>query len=130
MPDHELVETQRALIANWGMTPAPVTEDDLNRRLILGALVERITHLFKHDYNRLLTALYMLDVPEGRYRTALAQPELAGKAQALAELILERETARVRTWLYYAEQKRRANAPRAVGQDATDTESGGQEAPS
>lgn len=111
MSDHELVETQRALVRNWGTAPAPVADDDLNRRMLLEALVERILHLFKYDYNKLLTALYMLDVPEARYRTALQQPDLAAKAQMLAELILDRETARVRSWLFYAEQKRRGGAP-------------------
>lgn len=130
MPDHELVETQRALISNWGMAPAPVAEDELSRRLLLEALVERILHLFKYDYNKLLTALYMLDVPESRYRTALQQPDAAAKAHALAELILDRETARVRSWLFYADQKRRDNAPKAIGQEHPASEPGGQEATS
>lgn len=105
MPDHELVETQHALESRWGMKPPLAADDALSRKLLLEALAERVRWLFEHDYNRLLTGLYLLDVNESLYKSALAQPDLQAKALALAEIILDRETRRVMTWLKYAARR-------------------------
>ncbi|HNR29785.1 MAG TPA: hypothetical protein PKI11_02750 [Candidatus Hydrogenedentes bacterium] len=110
-PEQELIETQRALEGRWGVKPPLVTDEALNRRLLLEALAERIRYLFEHDYNRLLTGLYLLDVNESQYQAALARPDLDAKAFALAEMILERETRRVLTWLKYASKRAADAAP-------------------
>jgi len=117
MPDHELAETQRALESRWCMKPPLGANDALSRKLLLEALAERIRWLFEHDYNRLLTGLYLLDVNESLYRSALAQPDLQAKALALAEIILERETRRVLTWLKYATQRGGAPAAPLIDRD-------------
>lgn len=103
--------TVKALSDRWGVKnmPAPAAEKD-DRELLLEALQERVVALIHRDFDKLRTALYRLDVPEVEYKAALDQPDLKSKARALAEIILERETRKVETWMKYAaEQQRKEN---------------------
>ena len=100
--------TARALSEGWGVAPnpdAPGQDDDTNWRLLREALEERLSWLMKHDMGKLTTAMYLLDVPERHYHVAMGQPGVEGKARALAELVLVRETERMRTRLYYSRRR-------------------------
>lgn len=111
MADPLLEETQNALVSRWGMSPLG-KDADLSRQRLLEALAERIGDLMRRDYERLLSALYMLDVSEAAFREAMRANGTEAKAFAVAELVLERETRKVFTWLKYAEQRRRDQAGR------------------
>lgn len=54
-------------------------------------LEARIAWLLKHDYERLLNAVYLLDLPERAFREAMALASNEATARRLAELILVRE---------------------------------------
>jgi hypothetical protein len=87
-PD-DLQELSKALVQSWNITP--VSAAVLSQQDVHEALVARVKFLLKHDFDRLTSTLYLLDVPESRYRLAMAAEGLDGKAEALATAIFERE---------------------------------------
>lgn len=99
-----LVETQNALVTNWHVRPAGVCDEDLNWQLLLEALEERIIYLLKHKLEKLLTALYLLDISEQVHQEAMRAPTLEEKARHLAEAILARESEKIVTRRKYAKQ--------------------------
>lgn len=103
--DAPLLETQTALVANWDVVPVGEAEDDLNWQLLVEALAERIGWLLRHNLDKLMSALYRLDVPERRYREAMGLASTEAKAVALAEAILDRETEKIAMRRKYARQQ-------------------------
>lgn len=67
------------------------------REQFLVALTERVQYMIDNDYKKLLTALYLLDIAEARFRKAMALPKIEYAARALAELILDREIEKMRS---------------------------------
>jgi hypothetical protein len=84
-PDDDL---RRALVQGWNVE---VPSAGPSREGLLEALAARVLHLMRHDFSRLTSALYLLDVREDRYLEALRAPGEQNAARRLAELILERE---------------------------------------
>lgn len=103
-----LAEARSLLAAQWGAVPR-IEDAALTRALLVEALAERIAWLLRHDPNRLLTAMYLLDVGEARFRAAIDHPAIEDRAEALAELVFDRETEKIRTRRRYA--RRDAPAP-------------------
>jgi len=58
--------TRQALVENWNITLAGDAPEDLNWQLLLDALEERILTLLERNPQRLLTAVYLLDISETR----------------------------------------------------------------
>ncbi|MTI19647.1 hypothetical protein E1176_01295 [Fulvivirga sp. RKSG066] len=61
-----------------------------------------INHLLDHDLNRLLTALYRIDVSEAKVKKVIAsaKPEIIG--DTIAQLIIDRELQKVETRRKYS----------------------------
>ena len=91
-----LQATEAALVAQWQMAPLGVSPYDLNRQLILEALSERILYLLQYRPQKLLSALYILDVGEEAYNQAMEQDTMKDRAWALAVSIYDRETEKIR----------------------------------
>ena len=85
----ELHELQKILVQSWNVL-AP-RGGDLTRGSVHDSLVDRVRFLLKHDFDKLIAALYLLDVPETRFNEAMAAEGLEGKAGALADAIWDRE---------------------------------------
>ncbi|MCC6144125.1 MAG: hypothetical protein IT368_09985 [Candidatus Hydrogenedentes bacterium] len=100
----DLAEARQALVQQWGVQAQRVDKGTLDWEILVEALAERIEWLFKHDYNRLLTAVYILDISEARYKAALDQPGMTERARDLAEAILDRETQKIISRRRYAQQ--------------------------
>jgi len=74
------------------------------------ALARRVLEMMLNRPNRLMTALYVLDISEHAFREAMAGGSTpADQAYALAGVILDRELRRVLTRLRY--QRRRERPP-------------------
>ncbi len=59
-------------------------------------LSEYLNDLIEHDFNKLLTILYRIDVSESKVRTALAKnPTQESAGKILAELLIEREIQKI-----------------------------------
>ena len=95
----ELVAMERALRQGWNLpetTTPPSDWDDLR-----AALARQVAFLLRHDSQRLLTALYLLDVSEDRFREAQSGKTTTESATALADIILEREREKLASRQHY-----------------------------
>ncbi len=94
-------ELRRAIAATWNVEAAGT---DWTR--MLQALTERVAYLMAHEYRRLVTAMYTLDVSEERFNAALGS---LNPAREIAKLILEREREKIVSRA--AHERARKNAP-------------------
>jgi hypothetical protein len=77
-------------VSNTFALPKTVTtKDDL-----LKLLTPHIDQLINHDFNRLITFLYRLDIDENRLRQLLAPSDTAA-AEVIASLIIERQLKKI-----------------------------------
>jgi D-alanyl-D-alanine carboxypeptidase len=94
---------QKAIIQQWNI---PDSTGALPHQL-LEALAKRVSGLIDTDINRLMTAMYTLDIDETRFAEAMGLPDKDMAARAVAELILEREIQKMETRRQYdAERKK------------------------
>jgi len=97
----DLDDVRRELAARWGISPTQSAAQD--REAILELLALRVEYLLEHNLDRLMSALYILDVPEDQFGEALAPGHEVKPARRLAEAILDREIARVNTRRRYSQ---------------------------
>ncbi|GAB4245908.1 MAG: hypothetical protein Tsb0034_24610 [Ekhidna sp.] len=64
-------------------------------------LTKQINELLDHDFNRLLNALYRIDIPENQVKCLLESTPPNEIAAALAAAVIEREKQKVLTRLKY-----------------------------
>lgn len=88
MGSNDLESVQHALVQAWNLRPA---EGPDGEQALFEALARRIEFLLRHDLDRLMTGLYVLDIPEAEFRACLAQPYTAAAARSLAQAIIARE---------------------------------------
>ena len=62
-------------------------------------LVKQLVYLLERDQERLMQAMYRIDVPEHKFRAALLS---ADPASQIADLVLQREMMKVQTRRWYA----------------------------
>lgn len=94
-----------AAARRWGIAAAPAGRS-ADYSWLLGELTERIHHLLRHNPEKLMNSLYVLDVSETRYVEAMSAPALADKAARLAEAVLDRESEKIASRLRYRRSKR------------------------
>ena len=87
MERDDMEDLHRALVQSWQIEPVA----GLTSHAFLDALADRVAMMLKHNLDRLVAAMYTLDVDETRFSAALALPGNSATARAVAELILERE---------------------------------------
>lgn len=94
----------QALERDWRVELGGLSPFDLNRQMLLEALAERILDLLKHRPEKLLSALYILDIGEMAYQQAMDQDSMPDRAWALAVTIYDRETEKIRLREKYARE--------------------------
>ncbi len=77
----------------WGIWP--LEEKRIAWDAMLGELGRRVDFLLKHDFERLMSCMYMVDVSEQRFSEAVKLPEKDKPARVIAQLILEREVEKM-----------------------------------
>jgi len=97
----ELVDLGDALSKDWQVSLA-TPPDGAPYDELLEALTRRIRHLLEHNLDRLMTALYILDVPEEHFREATASKPIDESAKDLARVVMAREMKRVETRRKYS----------------------------
>jgi len=102
MSPEELRETHAALAQRWGVPERNAGTDESDYAYLLEVLTERVHGLMLRNSQKLMTALYILDVSERRYRDAMSGRDMASRAKALARVILERETEKIISRRKYA----------------------------
>lgn len=96
---------------SWGLS-VDASMDDL-----VETLARRVAWLMKHDYERLLNAIYLLDVSEQKFREATGLATNDQTARAVAELIVAREREKF-------ESRRRYRQARSVDVSADEVDEG------
>ena len=64
-----------------------------------------IAYLLQHDFNRLVNAMYRLDVKESLFHEAMSLGVPEQVVDRLADIVLEREWQKVRTRLFFKRNK-------------------------
>lgn len=99
MEHQDLEKTVGLLHKNWGLTP-PAQLDWESLRVALQA---QMRSMLTDDFERLVQAMYRLDVAEPLFHAALALPNLDERAASLATIVLARELQRLETWRKYSQ---------------------------
>ena len=110
-----LVHLKGALVQSWNI--APPTEERPSRDDLRNGLALRVAFLLKHDYQRLVSAMYLLDIPEEGFEGATAGKDIAKAAEDLAEIIFEREIEKLESRKRYR-RERSIDVPFSAGDDA------------
>ena len=93
MEQEDLQDVHRTLVQQWGIWP--LGEKQIAWDAILDELGRRVEFLLKHDFERLMSCMYMIDISEQRFSEAVKSPEKDRPARAIAQLILEREVEKM-----------------------------------
>jgi hypothetical protein len=67
-------------------------------------LIDEIRYLLEHDFHKLVSILYRMDVPEGKLRGLLQENPDQDAAELIAALMLERAAQRQKTKEDYGRQ--------------------------
>jgi hypothetical protein len=100
-----IIATSQALEAQWKVELGGVSPFDLDRQLLLEALSERILDLLRNRPDKLLSALYLLDIGETTYQQAMEQDTMEDRAWALAVAVYDRETEKIRLREFYSQKQ-------------------------
>ena len=98
MEASEIQETAALLLRNWGVeTHTPSSWQDLRMALQL-----QMEAMLSNDFERLVQTMYRLDVAELKFQAALKLRTIPLQAEALANIVLDRELQRLATWKKYS----------------------------
>ncbi len=99
---NDMDTVHQQLVQLWGMRPVGSGLEPLGRDAIIEELVRRVAYLLQHDLDKLMSYMYILDVPEEKFADAIQRPPSDYPERLLAEVILEREIERMHTWQRYS----------------------------
>ncbi len=116
----DLQDVHRELVQHWGIWP--LAEKRIARDAILEELGRRVGFLLKHDFERLMSCMYMIDVSEQRFSEAVKLPQKDRPARAIAELILEREVEKMESRKRYTRTEYTRISVRIEGRPTTTEE--------
>lgn len=102
MNESELQELSHALTQSWNLSN---TGDAADRDALRVILAERVAFLMRHDLQRLLSAMYLLDIPEARFNAAMRNDDVDVAATELGGIILDREQQKIDTRNAYAKKR-------------------------
>lgn len=75
--------------------------DDEALKKIRGLLIDKLDFLIAHDFEKLLSILYRIDVSERKVKEALAAQTDRNPSELLADLIIERQMEKANTRAEY-----------------------------
>jgi hypothetical protein len=97
--DNLLPELVRTLQSGWGIEAHASDPSDWER--VRAELEARIAVLLRDNPRKLTTAMYLLDISEKDFAAAMEAPTMDDRAHALSCVVMERETAKIRTRMRY-----------------------------
>lgn len=80
--------------------PGSISLEELKGKLTL-----HINYLINHDFEKLISLLYRIDVSEPRLRNLLNQTEGDGAAALITDLIIERQSQKIKSRKKFSGQK-------------------------
>jgi len=110
--DSQYLPAVRAvLVQDWQVALTESRADASDWEMLTEALAARILYMMNYRHERLMAALYILDISERRYLQAMDQPTQADRAHDLALAILERETEKIQSREKYRRKEPLDNEP-------------------
>ncbi len=109
MEEQDLEDVHHALVQQWGI--GALEHERIAKDELIEALARRVRFLMSHDFERLLSGMYMIDVPEERFSEAVNLPEKDRPDHVIAQLIFERELQKMETRKRYAAANEDAPIP-------------------
>jgi len=106
----DMDDVHQQLVQLWGMRPVGGLQP-LGRDAIIEEMERRVAYLLQHDLDRLMSYMYILDVPEEKFADAIQRPAHEYPERLLAEVILEREIERMHTWRRYSKPMIEGESP-------------------
>ncbi len=95
-------ESYQLIRKDFGLAEATeVEEAQIDFDWLEGYLTKQISHLMDHDFNRLLNALYRIDIPDTQTKELLQSSDSGQIAGNIAIAIIEREKQKVITRAQY-----------------------------
>ena len=76
-----------------------------SREAMIKAIAERVSYWLEYDLEQLFSFLYRMDIDQGKVEHALALGNVVPANIGIAELIFERQVARVETKLKYKQDE-------------------------
>lgn len=78
--------------------------DSISSEELKGKLTLHINYLINHDFEKLVSLLYRIDVSEPRLRNLLNQTEGEGAAALITDLIIERQLEKIKSRQQFRQQ--------------------------
>lgn len=109
MDANTVQDLHKTLVQHWGLAPGDSSRLDWEELIEL--LSRRVESLLQHEYERLLSALYTIDVSEVRFAEAVSGQNAEPPARAVAKLILDRELEKYISRQRYAQGQEGETGP-------------------
>ena len=74
-----------------------IPQSSIDRNMIREKLEILIAHLMDHNFEKLLQAMYRLDVSEAKFHEAMTEKPFEEIPSSIADLVIDREMQKVRT---------------------------------
>ena len=92
---------RQGLKRSWGLD---VVEEGLDENAVKKLLQKHLQELLASDFERLVQAMYRLDVAEPKFAASISAGDLETQARNLAEVVWQRELQRIAFRLRYQQQ--------------------------
>lgn len=106
MDSESLTQLKSELVRTWQITPHQNLNELATSDQLLDALKERLAELLTHDMQKLLTAMYRLDVSEKKFEQAMNLSGIDEISKGLAQAVLDREVQRLRSRQAHEKERR------------------------
>jgi len=101
----EINQFDQLIVKDFSLLENETLPDFFGNHELREKLKTVIAYLLQNDFNRLINAMYRLDVKESLFHEAMKQDDPVMIVERLADIIFEREWQKVQTRLYYKKNK-------------------------
>jgi hypothetical protein len=101
----EIDHFDQLVINDFSLVGEDTPQEFLGNHQLREKLKILIAHLLQHDFNRLVNAMYRLDVKESLFHEAMNIDDPEQVVDRLADIVFEREWQKVQTRLFFKRNK-------------------------
>ncbi len=103
--EEEVSQFDQLVVKDFSLSEDETLPDFFGNHELRDKLKTVIAYLLQNDFNRLINAMYRLDVKESLFHEAMKQDDPVMIVERLADIIFEREWQKVQTRLFYKKNK-------------------------
>jgi hypothetical protein len=101
----EIDQFDQLVIKDFSLVLEDSPQGFLGNNQLREKLKKVIAYLLQHDFNRLVNAMYRLDVKENLFHEAMNLEDPEQVIERLADIVFEREWQKVQTRLFFKRNK-------------------------